>query len=87
MSQAPEKAVVLGEAGRIVMYDSEAGSKHKAIVIAPVKWLQRSSYCYRKDCKKERERGEKQTGDGRQGDNDSLLGDALTETRRFIKQS
>jgi hypothetical protein len=37
MSQAPEKAVVLGEAGRIVMYDSEAGSKHKAIVIAPVK--------------------------------------------------
>lgn len=36
-SQNPGMAVVLWEAGRVVMYDYETGSKHKAIVMAPIK--------------------------------------------------
>lgn len=55
MSQAPEEAVVPGEDGRTVMFDYEVGSELKAVVMAPVKRSQRSSYRYRKDCKRKRE--------------------------------
>lgn len=37
MSQTPEMAAVLLEAGRVVMSDYEKGSKHKATVMAPIK--------------------------------------------------
>lgn len=56
MSQTPEMAAVLMEAGRVVMSDYEKGSKHKVIVMAPIKGLQRDSYCYRKDCKRKKRR-------------------------------
>jgi hypothetical protein len=36
-SQIPGMALVLWEAGRIVIHDYETGSKHKAIVMAPIK--------------------------------------------------
>lgn len=50
--QNPEMTVVQWEAGRTVMYAYQTGSKHKAIVMAPIKLSQGNSYCHGKDCKK-----------------------------------